>query len=242
MSYIVPSGKNKPQWVPSPKATKTASATATGEVKAEPEVEENIYFAAIKDLKSVKEAQSLQESVQEAKEALDKVEVAVETIQQAVAPAVGALGAPSGVPGAAEALGVGAPGAPGELGAPGAPESPLGSPEPSPSEALGGSPVVDEVEIELSPEAPADGVAKDGDEKKETAIPGLKSEEPKSEEPKSEEPKSEPKEEKEASSDEPKFVRLAKISPENRKDLRDYWANKLGFPKEYVDAMVADYE
>lgn len=37
------------------------------------------------------------------------------------------------------------------------------------------------------------------------------------------------------------FVKIAKLSPENRKSLKEYWM-ALGFPKEYVDAMTKDYE
>lgn len=37
------------------------------------------------------------------------------------------------------------------------------------------------------------------------------------------------------------WVKVAKLSPENRKKTRDYWL-MLGYPQDYVDAMVADYE
>jgi len=36
------------------------------------------------------------------------------------------------------------------------------------------------------------------------------------------------------------FVRIAKLSPKNKTTLRTYWLG-LGFPKEYVDAMIKDY-
>jgi len=36
------------------------------------------------------------------------------------------------------------------------------------------------------------------------------------------------------------FIRLAKLSPKNREAVREYWLG-LGFPKDYVDAMVRDY-
>jgi len=39
-----------------------------------------------------------------------------------------------------------------------------------------------------------------------------------------------------------KFVKVASISPENKKQLRDYWVNGLGYDAEYVDAMLQDYE
>ena len=36
------------------------------------------------------------------------------------------------------------------------------------------------------------------------------------------------------------FVRLAKLSPKNREAVKEYWLG-LGFPKDYVEAMVRDY-
>ena len=36
------------------------------------------------------------------------------------------------------------------------------------------------------------------------------------------------------------FIRIAKLSPKNKTALREYWL-ALGFPKDYVDAMVKDY-
>ena len=44
----------------------------------------------------------------------------------------------------------------------------------------------------------------------------------------------------EASGDE--FVKYAKISPKNRKKLRDYWKNMLNYAPDFVDLMVKDYE
>jgi hypothetical protein len=38
------------------------------------------------------------------------------------------------------------------------------------------------------------------------------------------------------------FIRLADLSPQNRTDLVNYWQNMLGFPSEYVQAMVKKYE
>jgi hypothetical protein len=37
------------------------------------------------------------------------------------------------------------------------------------------------------------------------------------------------------------FIKIAKLSPENRKALKSYWL-ALGFPSEYVEAMVKDYK
>lgn len=36
------------------------------------------------------------------------------------------------------------------------------------------------------------------------------------------------------------FVRLAKLSPKNREAVKEYWL-ALGFPKDYVEAMIKDY-
>lgn len=38
------------------------------------------------------------------------------------------------------------------------------------------------------------------------------------------------------------FVKIASLTPENRKQIRTYWINVLGYDAEYVDAMVQDYE
>ena len=38
------------------------------------------------------------------------------------------------------------------------------------------------------------------------------------------------------------FVEVAKLSPENKQFLKTYWKDILGFPADYVDAMVTDYE
>ena len=46
--------------------------------------------------------------------------------------------------------------------------------------------------------------------------------------------------EKSASSEE--FCKFAKLSPQNRQKLANYWTNMLGFPKEYVSLMTKDYE
>lgn len=45
-----------------------------------------------------------------------------------------------------------------------------------------------------------------------------------------------------SASTEEEFCRFAKLSPENRKKLANYWVNMLGFPKDYVGLMVKDYE
>ena len=43
-----------------------------------------------------------------------------------------------------------------------------------------------------------------------------------------------------ASSEE--FCRFAKLSPQNRKKLANYWTNMLGYPRDYVSLMTKDYE
>ncbi|MCK9434416.1 MAG: hypothetical protein M0R32_06220 [Candidatus Cloacimonetes bacterium] len=50
------------------------------------------------------------------------------------------------------------------------------------------------------------------------------------------------KEGREASSKPQGFVAIAKLSPENKKFISNYWKDILGYPPEYVDAMVTDYE
>lgn len=39
-----------------------------------------------------------------------------------------------------------------------------------------------------------------------------------------------------------RFVKIAALTPENKKKLKDYWANVLGYDKKYVEYMVTDYE
>jgi len=106
-------------------------------------------------------------------------------------------------------------------------------------------------------EKPADKAedkpAEDEGEKDEVAleieIPGVKEDEDKkdaevekeSSTAASKEPAKKVAAEKSAATD-GKFVRLSALSPQNRKDLVDYWKNMLGFPSEYVDAMVKDYK
>lgn len=46
--------------------------------------------------------------------------------------------------------------------------------------------------------------------------------------------------EKAASSEE--FCKFAKLSPQNRKKLQNYWKNALGYPADYVSLMTKDYE
>ena len=53
--------------------------------------------------------------------------------------------------------------------------------------------------------------------------------------------KDEKKEVKEAAVEE-EFCRFGKLSPVNKKKVADYWTNALGFPKDYVNLMVKDYE
>ena len=41
---------------------------------------------------------------------------------------------------------------------------------------------------------------------------------------------------------EEEFCKYAKLSPQNRAKLADYWVNMLGYPKDYVSLMTKDYE
>ena len=38
------------------------------------------------------------------------------------------------------------------------------------------------------------------------------------------------------------FVKISKLSPENRKKIYNFWVNELNYPKDYVKLMVTDYE
>jgi hypothetical protein len=38
------------------------------------------------------------------------------------------------------------------------------------------------------------------------------------------------------------FCKYAKLTPQNRKKLNDYWTNMLGYPKDFVNLMTKDYE
>jgi hypothetical protein len=46
--------------------------------------------------------------------------------------------------------------------------------------------------------------------------------------------------EKSASSEE--FCKFAKLTPKNRKKVADYWVRMLGYPRDYVNLLVKDYE
>jgi len=50
----------------------------------------------------------------------------------------------------------------------------------------------------------------------------------------------EPAMDKSASAEE--FCKYAKLSPQNRKKLNNYWTNLLGYPKDFVNLMTKDYE
>ena len=38
------------------------------------------------------------------------------------------------------------------------------------------------------------------------------------------------------------FCKFAKLSPQNRTKIADYWVNMLGYPKDYVSLLTKDYE
>jgi hypothetical protein len=50
------------------------------------------------------------------------------------------------------------------------------------------------------------------------------------------------KEEVKVASTDEEFQKFAKLSPENKKKLANYWTQMLGYPKDYVDLMTKDYE
>jgi len=52
----------------------------------------------------------------------------------------------------------------------------------------------------------------------------------------------EKKEETKVASVDDEFQKYAKLSPENKKKLNNFWTNMLGYPKDYVDLMTKDYE
>ena len=114
---------------------------------------------------------------------------------------------------------------------------------------------VDEVEVELETkpegeEVSIPGVKEDkSEDKSEDKVEDKKEKKEKAEVKKESTEKSGEKQEKEGcggcgatASTTQSFVRVAKLSSKNRSDLRDYWLNALGFPSEYVDEMLKDYE
>ena len=257
MSMIFSAGNKRPNWVPSPKElTKTAQAdTSIIEEDTDP------FLDAIKGLPGVGDESvgeplgsqpvSAPESPEAAvgeppvegapevsplpptadiaapvggetteEQALDEVKIKLEETQLAVAKLQDAVEECK------------------EEGAPATTDS-------APADASPAGDTVHEVEIEVEEDKPSEipGVK---DEKKDESKDESK-DEPKKDEPKDEskdEKKDEKPVEKESCSTAdaaPVFVRVAKLSSKNRSDLREYWTS-LGFPSEYVDAMVKDYE
>ncbi len=231
MSYIISAGSKKPQWVPEGKAKKVAQIDGAidGAVEAAPQEEENPFFNAIKGLDSVKEqASSLEQAIETATEAVEAVkEVALSE-------------------GVIQPKSVG--------------EAPVVAPDVA-AVAIEAPKVEEKIE-----EAPKVEEAPKAEEKKE----GNPFEEKKEEAPKSEEvSEAKPEEKKEVdeveieipgvveekagevekegcgmscgASSNDKLIALAKLSPENRKDLGKFWKDDLGMPAEWVDAMLKDY-
>lgn len=108
----------------------------------------------------------------------------------------------------------------------------------------------DEIEIEIKEESPAEESKEEEIEKESGAAcaeaePEIKTE---AKAEKAEEKKAEGEDEKEeeadmaknAAHDLSKLVHVAKLSKQNKEDLRKYWKDMLGFPPEYVDAMLKD--
>ncbi len=85
---------------------------------------------------------------------------------------------------------------------------------------------VEEVEIEIEDDSDIDSEKID--------IPGVVEE--------TEETEDEIVEGKDCTASAEEFCKFAKISPKNRQKLADYWKNALGYPSDYVDLLVKDYE
>ena len=107
-----------------------------------------------------------------------------------------------------------------------------------PAEAIAEVPAeVDEVEIEIEDDKDPKEVDISVDEKGEVSIPGV---EDKPEEKDEEDDLVKKSKEDVSAKSKGEFIRLAKLSPKNREAVKEYWLG-LGFPKDYVDAMVRDY-
>ena len=222
MSIIMPSGNNKLDWSPKGKMEKTASAGAVAEV-------DELLVAA----KSVIKAQAIEicpenEATEpehkdvtpaggpaDIKEALEAVEVAVEQVHQKVEEAEEVAGVVDEV------------------------EVEIGDVSDENKEIeieIGDKPAVggEDIIVESKPEEMTACAAKK-DEKKDAdkKDSGKKDSGKKASQ--------EPEMAKSASTPE-EFCKFAMISPENKKKLKDYWVNALGYPADFVNLMVKDYE
>jgi hypothetical protein len=103
------------------------------------------------------------------------------------------------------------------------------------TDAIGSKkPVVEEIVHETS-ETLADDKKDDKDDKDDTDIPGVKDD--------VDGIGKESGDEKSASvTSGTKLRRIAELAPDEIKELRNYWQNLLGFPKEYVTAMLKNYK
>ena len=224
MSYIISSGNKKPQWVPEPKAKKSAqleSLPPTDSV-VEEEQDENPFFDSIKNLPGIKE-QAVGLGLGEA---LDAAQKAIDTAKE-VAVKEGVI-----EPGSAAPVSDAAPVAP-------APESPIGE-APAVEVPIGEAPKVDEKPAE-APAEDKGGEAPKSEEKKDEAVDAVEIEIPGVVEEKGEV-------EKEgcgigcgSSVADGKLMAIAKLSPENRSDLSEYWKTTLGMPADWVESMLKDY-
>ena len=240
MSYIISSGNKKPQWVPEPKAKKTAQLDVVVDEAPVQEEESSNFFDAVKDLPGIKEqATSLEQAIEtatEAVEAVKEVALAEGVIQPKqvgatpisetpapVAPMTPVDGAKSDLPA------IEAPKAEGEV-------KPEEKKDENPFAKKDEAPKAEgEVKIEEKPaDKPAEEKAVD---QVEIEIPGVKDDE-----------KKDDGVEKEscgmnvgASVTDGKLKAIAKLSPENRKDLGKFWKDDLGMPADWVDAMLKDY-
>ena len=243
MSIIMPSGNNKLDWSPKGKMEKTA---ATGVVA---EVDELLAAA-----KSVIKAQAIdacpvaddkpadafpseekpdafpsEEKPADIKDALKEVEVAVEKVEQAVDQAKDAAGVADEIEIEVEDVGAEKP----EIEI----EVEDGKP------AVGGEDII----VKSEPEMSACG----GSDKE--VVEAKKKEEKKDDKKveKCDKCKKDPCECKKASvepvmpkssSSTEEFCKFAMVSPENKKKIREYWVNALGYPADFVNLMIKDYE
>jgi len=223
MSIIMPAGNNKTEWSPKEAKEEKVVKTASAETKEVVTEEVDALLVAAKSVvaKQKKQAQfdmeapcgDVGEEVAEEK-AIDKVQEATEAVEVAVEELKGAVEDAGGVH-KEEGISV---------------ECPEGEGD------------VEEVEIEIvddekSPEVSVE--IPDGEKKEEKIM--VKSEEPKEEKKECACAGKEEKLEKDAGTEE-EFCKFAKLSPQNKKKLSNYWVNMLGYPKDYVALMTKDFE
>lgn len=248
MSIIMPSGNNKLDWSPKGKMEKTASAGAVAEV-------DELLVAA----KSVVKAQAIDicpenDVVPEIKDEAPAGEVPADNkpadIKEALEDVKDAVEKAEEVAGVKDEIEI-------EV-------EEVGNEKPD----LGGTDIV----VESKPEemtacaAKKDSGKKDSGEKdsgekdsgkkdsgkKDSGVKEASKKDEKKDAEKCDECKKTPCECKKEASTEPamaksastpeEFCKFAMISPENKKKLKDYWVNALGYPADFVSLMIKDYE